>query len=394
MRLSHGLHLGYCTNIHAASSWPELRRVLEGPVRAVREKITEKSTPFGLGLWLGHDTAESLLTQGALEELKAWLQENSAYVFTLNGFPYGKFHGEAVKENVYRPDWTTRERLEYTVQLFGLLAELLPADAKLGTVSTLPGSFKGFALDGSAEEQMFRHLAECATRLDRLRERHGRDFVLGLEPEPLGTLETTEETRVFFGKFFARKDTPRCAREVIGVTYDACHLAVEFENAGVSLNALRDAGLRLAKIHLSSALRLAPTDAALAALRRYDEPVYLHQVVAREKGGTLRRWRDLPEALAWAKDLAPAARGVEWRVHFHVPLHAAPEPPLGDTRENLTGVFDFLARDPAACSHLEMETYTWAVLPEPMRTAKVEEQIAAEYEWTLAELRKRGLEKG
>jgi sugar phosphate isomerase/epimerase len=390
MRLLHGLQLGYCTNVHAAGSWLELRRVLDGPILAVKARAAPVA-PFGLGLWLSAEAANSLGAPGALAELQEWLRENNCYVFTLNGFPYGKFHGEPVKENVYRPDWTTRERLDHTLRLFDLLAALLPPEGKIGTVSTLPGSFKGFALDDSAEEQMFRHLAECATQLDRLRDRHGRDFVLGLEPEPLGWFETTAETVKFLQKFFARPGTPRSAREVIGVTYDACHLAIEYEDAAASLAMLRDAGIRLAKIHLSSALRLAPTDHALAALRRFDEPVYLHQVIARASDGGLRRWRDLPEALTWAETQPESARGAEWRVHFHVPLHAAPEPPLGDTRGHLLGVLDFLARDPAACSHLEMETYTWAVLPEALRAARVEEQIAAEYAWTLGELRKRKL---
>jgi hypothetical protein len=277
------------------------------------------------------------------------------------------------------------------VRLFEILAALLPAGAEPGTVSTLPGSFKGFKLDDSAEEQIFSNLAKCAVQLDRLRDRHGRDFILGLEPEPLCWMENTAETVAFFRKFFARPDTPRCAREIIGVTYDACHFAVEYEDAAASLETLRDAGLRLAKIHISSALRLAPTDAALGVLRNFDEPVYLHQVVARAKEGSMRRWSDLPEALAWAVERPASARGDEWRVHFHVPLHAAPLSPLADTRGDLAGIFDFLKRDPAACPHLEMETYTWAVLPAELRAERVEEQIAAEYAWTLGELRQRGL---
>jgi sugar phosphate isomerase/epimerase len=365
--------------------------MLDGPVRAVRERVATPATPFGLGLWLSHDTAASLRRPGALEELRAWLVENNAYVFTLNGFPYGKFHGEAVKENVYRPDWTERARLDYTVRLFELLAELPPADGTPGTVSTLPGSFKNFAHDDSAAEQMFRHLAECAAHLDRLRDQHGRDFVLGLEPEPLGTLETVTETLAFFQKFLARPGTPRCAREVLGVTLDACHCAVEFEDAATALGRLRDTGIRLAKLHLSAALRLTPTDAALAALASFDEPVYLHQVVMRGADGALRRVPDLPEALSWARDSPKAERGAEWRVHFHVPLHAEPAPPLAGTRENLAGIFDFLAKHPGEGAHLEMETYTWAVLPAPLRARRVEEQIAAEYHWTLAELQKRKL---
>jgi len=391
MRLKHGRHLTYCTNVHAAESWPAVQQMLRQAAVAVKAAVAPEAKAFGLGLWLAAEAARELAQPGVLADLRAWLAENRFYVFTLNGFPYGKFHGTRVKEQVYRPDWTDPARREHTMRLFEVLAGLLPSDVAVGSVSTLPGSFKGFGLDDSAQEEIFRQLARCAAELDRLRDRHGRDFVLGLEPEPLGWLETTEETLAFMREFFARPDTPRCAREVIGVTYDACHLAVEYEEAGESLARLRDAGIRLAKIHFSSALRLKPTDAALAELRRYDEPVYLHQVIVREAAGALRRFTDLPEALAWADPMTAAQRGAEWRVHFHVPLQATPEAPLGDTREHLTGVMDFLARDAGACDHLEMETYTWAVLPEPLRAARVEEQVAAEYAWTLAELGKRGL---
>ncbi len=391
MRLKHGRHLTYCTNVHAAESWPAVRRMLREEAMAVKVAVAPGAKSFGLGLWLAAEAAQDLVQPGVLAELRAWLAENQFYVFTLNGFPYGKFHDTRVKEQVYRPDWTEPARLEHTLRLFEILAALLPADVAAGSVSTLPGSFKGFGLDDSAQEEMFKQLAQCAAQLDRLRDRQGKDFVLGLEPEPLGWFETTEETLAFLREFFARPDTPRCAREVIGVTYDACHLAVEYEEAGESLARLRDAEIRLAKIHFSSALRLKPTDAGLKALRSFAEPVYLHQVIARDGEGALRRFTDLPEALAWAENLTEAARGAEWRVHFHVPLQATPEPPLGDTREHLTGVMDFLARDAGACAHLEMETYTWAVLPEPLRAARVEQQIAAEYAWTLGELAKRGV---
>jgi sugar phosphate isomerase/epimerase len=383
--------LTYCTNVHAGASWAEARRALAEHVPELRARVAPGGQPFGLGLWLGADAAATLAQPVALAEFRTWLEENRAYVFTLNGFPYGRFHGARVKENVYRPDWTERARLDHTLRLFDLLARLLPAGATPGSINTVPGTYKGFGLDDSARRQIFRHLAEAAAELDKLRDREGRDFVLGLEPEPLGLLETTEETVAFFREFWALPDTPRCAREVIGVTADCCHQAVEFEEPAEALALWRDAGVRLAKIHLSAALRFAPTNDALAALGAFDEPVYLHQVIVGGPRGVGRRFGDLPEALAWARPLAPSARGAEWRVHFHVPLHAAVPPPLGDTRAALAGVFDFLARDPAACPHLEMETYTWAVLPEGLRAARVGEQLAAEYAWTLGELRQRGL---
>ena len=39
------------------------------------------------------------------------------YVFTINGFPYGPFHGQPVKAAVYRPDWREAERGRYTADL-------------------------------------------------------------------------------------------------------------------------------------------------------------------------------------------------------------------------------------------------------------------------------------
>jgi len=384
MRLKHGLHLAYCANAQPAASWRESLDVLELQATAARAARTG-GEPVGLGLWLAAVVARELEDAGTQEGFRHAIQEMGCYVFTINGFPYGNFHGAPVKREVYRPDWTTRERLDHTLRLSRLLAALLPGDVPFGTVSTLPGSFKGFGLDDSAQEAMFRNLAECAAGLDRLREQHGRGLILGLEPEPLGWFETTEETISFFKEFFAHPKTPRCAREVIGVTYDCCHLAIEYEDPHESLTMLRDAGIKVAKIHLSSALSLTPTDEALSVLRGFDEPVYLHQVIASGQGG-FRRFEDLPEAFAWSSNLPASARGEEWRVHFHVPLHDAPMAPLRDT-----SVLDFLSLEPSTCSHLEIETYTWSVLPEPLRTERIADQISSEYEWTLTELRKRGL---
>jgi hypothetical protein len=82
---------------------------------------------------------------------------------------------------------------------------------------------------------------------------------------------------------------------------------------------------------------------------------------------------------------------MEWRIHFHIPLHSPPTPLFDNTTDHLLGVLDLLQGNPALCSHLEMETYTWEVLPEPLRERSVVEQLAAEYHWTLAQLSERGL---
>lgn len=389
MKLSHGRHLAYCTNVHRGENWTETFAALERHVLPVRQRVAA-GRPYAIGLRLGQRAAAELAVPAVLAAFQRWLEQHDCYIFTINGFPYGSFHGTRVKEQVYAPDWATPERLAYTRQLFELLVQLTPAGGS-GSVSTVPGSFKGFiAADPGRRAAIFRNLTACGRAIAAVAEKSGRDLHLGLEPEPCCLFETSEETVAFFAEW--RAGEPAVEREGllrhIGVNYDCCHLAVEFESPTVALNRITGAGLRLSKLHLSSALRVKPDDAGRRALAAFVEPVYLHQVVVgRAQGSDVRqRFVDLPEALA----SGPSARDEEWRIHFHVPLHAAPGAPFGDTRDHLTGALDWLQAHPDACPHLEMETYTWEVLPPALRLP-IEDQLVQEYAWTLGQLAQRGL---
>ena len=375
-------HLAYCTNIHPAETWAESRHMLQTQVLAVRDRLRAQGSlgpdaPFAIGLRLSAEAAAGLLAGGHLAGFRAWLEETNTYVFTINGFPYGSFHGTRVKERVFQPDWTQRARLNYTQDLFRILAAI----ARPGTgasVSTLPGSHKSFA----ADESLIRaNLLELARWLDELAAETGHDFHLGLEPEPLGHFENTAETLAFFARLHADTPDSEILRRRIGLNYDACHFALEYEDARASLAALTAAGIRISKIHLSSALAFDPRDpAALHAIRAFEEPVYFHQVLVRDAAGTLTRFVDLPDFLAAA---APAG-AVEARVHFHIPLDAEPVPPLRSTRDHARDVLAWRRDHLHVCGHYEIETYTWGVLPAALQRP-VAEQIAGEYAWALAQ---------
>jgi hypothetical protein len=390
MKLHDGIHLAYCTNVHRGETWAETFAALEQHVLPVRRRVAP-GQPYAIGLRLSQRAAVELADRATLLEFQRWLAANDCYVFTINGFPYGSFHGTRVKEQVYAPDWSTSERIEYTNQLFALLAELLPPGVA-GSVSTVPGSFKGFiAAEPARQAAIFKNLTTCGRAIAALAARTGRDLHLGLEPEPLCQIETSEETVKFFADW--RAGDPAVdgegLRQYVGVNYDCCHLAVEFETAGVALNRIAAAGLRLSKLHLSSALRVRPDAVGRAALAAFIEPVYLHQVVVGSAGNQAvrRRFVDLPDALA---DATPSAADDEWRIHFHVPLHAAPGAPFADTRDHLVGALDWLKTHRGACAHLEMETYTWEVLPRALRLP-IEDQLVQEYAWTIGALAERGL---
>jgi sugar phosphate isomerase/epimerase len=383
MRLAKGHHLAYCGNIHRGETWGETLAALETHTLAVRDRVSG-GRPYGIGLRLSAQAARELSEAGVLTEFRRWLERHNCYVFTINGFPFGRFHGQRVKEQVYAPDWTTNERVDYTNMLFDLLAQLVPAGGE-GSVSTVPGSFKEFIRTDEQERQIRGQVFRCVEHISRLREKTGRNLHLGLEPEPLCLLETTDETVVFFERL--REEHPKDERlgECLGVNYDACHLAVEYEDPGEALGKLRGNGIKISKLHLSSALQTRPTAEARRALEGFADEVYLHQVIARGAEGGLVRYRDLDAALEAS---APAE---EWRVHFHVPLHWAPGRLFESTAGHLRGVLDVLAAEPGLCAHLEMETYTWEVMPPELKSRSVVEQLAGEYEWCLGELRARGL---
>jgi sugar phosphate isomerase/epimerase len=395
-----GPHLTYCTNIHPGETWAEVRANLERHVRAVKASVAP-SQPFGVGLRLSAVAASTLAQPAELEAFSAFLRASGLYVFTINGFPYGPFHGTRVKEEVYLPDWLDEARLRYTDGLADLLAALLPDESGLeGTVSTVPGAYKARVRDGDDAARMAELMVRHAAGLHRLRERTGKTVSLALEPEPCCHMETVDETvRFFETHLFAssavsafgrltglgRGESESALRRYLGVCFDACHMAVEFEDAAAGLAALRRAGIRVGKVQVSAGLRLRmdPGDRALVdALRPFAEGVYLHQVVER-RDGRLVRYLDLPEALEAAARDGGGPR--EWRIHFHVPLFREELGRFASTQDYLRGVLHLLRRE-AHAPHLEVETYTWDVLPQEYRREDIAVAVARELRWVLGEL--------
>ena len=382
MRLSSGAHLAYCGNVHRGETWEETFAALQACTLAVRDRVSPDAA-YGIGLRLSDAASRALIAPGELAQFRRWLERNNCYVFTINGFPFGRFHGGPVKEQVFAPDWSTSDRLEYTNRLFEILAAILPEGGE-GSVSTLPGSFKEFVSADSQWHQIEENFWRCIDHVAALSARTGHDLHLGVEPEPFGLFENTAETLEFFERMEARNAGDARLLRHLGVNYDTCHFALQFEQPVEALEALRSRGIRVSKLHLSSALRVVPDGHARSALRSFRENTYLHQVIARTCDGTLVRFKDLPLAL----DADQPAD--EWRIHFHVPLYAKPDG-LGTTVDHLLGALGWLARTPKACAHLEMETYTWEVLPAHLKSATVVDQLTREYEWLLPQLAARGL---
>lgn len=362
------IHAGYGMNIHPGESADEAWAAICGPAADVRRQVSP-GAPMGLALRLGAQAAEALDRSPELR--KAWargMAERGLYAFTINGFPYGRFHGHRVKEQVYAPDWRDPRRRHYTLQLARALAEWLPEGVD-GSISTVPVAYAAWMKTNADRRAACDELVSAALELAALERASGRVVRLGLEPEPDCVLQRMEDIVSWWRELRAAADARKARPAVdrhMGVCLDTCHAAVAGERPADWIDLCARESIPLVKIQISAALEAPAGPEGRSALERFRDDVYLHQVRALDaRGRVCAPWNDLDAALEIE------ASGNIWRIHFHVPLFWAGDPPLRSTAHTMDA--DFWSRVRAgACTHLETETYTLGVLPEGMRCTPVE----------------------
>ncbi|ACK70710.1 conserved hypothetical protein [Gloeothece citriformis PCC 7424] len=391
-------HLTYCTNIHPGETWEEVFQQLKKHIPPLKTRLSPQED-FGIGLRLADIAAKELLEADHLSQFQSWLSQNHLYVFTLNGFPFGGFHDQIVKEQVYAPDWSKRSRLAYTLRLIEILAALLPEGIE-GSISTLPLSYKPWwskyksSSETILKESSF-NLAFLTSEMVEIRNKTGKLIHVSLEPEPDGLIENTAELIYFFqnwllpigGEYLAlrlkisQSNAETLLKNHIRLCYDTCHFAVEYEQPDLVIKHCQEAGIKLGKIQLSTAIQVQLNSEKREKIKErlypFAESTYLHQVIERWEDGTLHHYHDLSAALPQLEQ----SQAQEWRIHFHVPLFIRNYQLLQSTQEDLSTVLSLLKDNPI-CDHLEIETYTWDVLPPEMKLDLLT-SIEREYQWVI-----------
>ncbi len=397
------LHLSYCSNIHAGETWDATFQNLKIYIPEVKSRLGYKGK-FGIGLRLSKEASVVLERPERLQEFRDWLKQTNSYVFTLNCFPYGGFHRTKVKEQVHAPDWTTEARLAYTLRCFRILAQLLPEGVE-GGISTSPLSYRHWFVSDLEKNEAFErattHLIAVVVELVRLQQETGKFLHLDIEPEPDGLLENSEELIRYFKEWLlsvgkaslakqlgiTAKEAEKLIKDHLQVCYDVCHFAIGYEKPKEAFKKLKQAGIGIGKIQLSAALKLlipvSPFERFSIGKRlgEFADTTYLHQVVARTKEGGLKSYPDLPQALAKLGD----TQDLEWRVHFHVPIFLANYGTFQATQEDIVEVLKLVNADPSITNHLEVETYTWEVLPQDTHLT-LGDAISRELAWVKEQL--------
>jgi len=390
MKLNNA-HLTYCTNIHAGETWADHFQALKQNFPKIKKQLSPDE-PMGIGLRLSNIASMDVLKENKLHEFQQWLKDNDAYVFTMNGFPYGGFHNTVVKDLVHAPDWTTDDRLNYTLRLFNILSQLLP-DGMDGGISTSPLSYKPWYPDLQDRKQATtiatKNVIKVAEWLYQIKQTTGKLLHLDIEPEPDGFLESGREFISWFEDELLKSETSLSQEQLkqhINLCYDVCHFAIGYEPPQQIVDELNDKQIKVGKIQISAALK-APMPAVdertslIADISKYNEPTYLHQVIAKCTDGNLLRYPDLPQALADSNN--PLVD--EWRAHFHVPIFVEDLGLIKSTQSDIAQVLDIFKNNPFT-NHLEVETYTWEVLPDGLKVP-LDESIVRELQWVVEHLK-------
>jgi hypothetical protein len=397
MDLGNGLgHLTYSTLVHPGDTWDEMRASLETYVPEVKRRFCPDA-PMGVSLRISNASAERLIADA---QERAWVREfldaNDLYVYTVNAFPFGPFKGEVVKEQVYEPDWTTEARTQYTMNVARILSEITGPEVE-PTIQTAPLAFRPKVSGDDYVEAFTDNLLRVVAFLMNLEKETGRRVKLALEPEPYCFLETIEETVEYFTAYvYTTKAALRVAelsgqplaevfqgvRRYLGVVFDICHQSVEFEDITEDLQMLVDAAIPIYKLQEASALNVPDvTDEIVAELKRYTGTIYLSQTTEL-RDGVITRYLNLEDAIA-AYESDPGPRS--WRTHFHVPVFLDDLGPFRTTRDGIDAALAFHAATPLS-THLEIETYTWDVLPDHLKTGDITEYVVRELEYVRDEL--------
>ena len=378
-------HITFCTNIYAGESWAAHFAVLKDSFPVLKAQLSPEK-PMGIGLRLSNLASIELLESNRLQEFKQWLSDVGGYVFTMNGFPYGGFHNTRVKDQVHAPDWTTNERLDYTIRLFNILADILPEGIN-GGISTSPLSYKPW-FSGADEREIAtaaatENILKVAEELRQLKDRTGKTFHLDIEPEPDGFLESGPEFIDWYENILLKSEklSQEIIKEHICLCYDVCHFAIGYEPHAEIIDELKKKGILIGKLQISAALKaklpasVSERNAVIDTLARFDEPTYLHQVISKQNDATLVRYPDLSDALADRENLD----STEWRAHFHVPIFVEDMGLIQSTQSDIRTVLDYHKNMPFT-NHLEVETYTWEVLPASLK-APLNDSIVRELQW-------------
>ena len=362
----------YCTNIHPGESWDEIISSLKENTLNIQKGLTSE-----IGLRISARALKEVARK-EINDFKKWLALENLKVCTVNAFPYGNFNKGIVKKDVYLPDWQSEKRVSYTLDTIELMLEL---DSEV-TISTVPLGWKDSFQQPSSVVNACQNLLKVALRLRDIYDKEGIQILVCLEPEPGCYLENTESVIRFFNdylfnsKFFSQSEIA-ILRQFIGICFDVCHFSTMFESAVESYKKISQL-VDIHKVQVSSGLKfIGSLEDFKKNISSFKDGRYLHQLMIQNN--------DQQFFLSDLENYPLLDGEAEFRVHYHVPIFLNELEGFQGTNKDIVDLINYFNENKIEQT-LEVETYTFEVLPAKYQEQGIRESIRRELKWLINQL--------
>ncbi len=373
MKISNTQHLCYCLNIFRPFKSPAELDILFKKIKALKKELSQPdSESFAIGIWVNKNFLAFLEEQKNLNTLKEKMEQEKIYTYSFNVFPFEQFHDASIKEKVYFPDWMENARVDFTCRAARLLSRLIPDEVQ-GSLSTVPGTYTD-KISKHNLSVIQKNFLKTGQFLASLFQDTGKKILLAVEPEPDCLWSSARDFTDFYSTHLA--EFPNKA-EYIGICYDTAHHELAEDGPGKQFDYCIINNVNIAKIQFSSALG-SPENSSKDELAKFADEVYLHQTKIFKNNKIIAKFADLPHALA------KADRNLHWKIHYHIPLYVNKMPHgLIAEKHELETVLKKCKEKPEICSNLEIETYTYDILPNNVKISPIEKSMAEEYSFII-----------
>lgn len=383
--MKHKYIITYCSNIFKNNNGTQL-------LNSLNKYKKEFKSYKDISICVSNNIINELNEKKNLNKILTWKKINKKNIPLINGFVYKNFHQNLIKENIYYPDWTKKERFNFTKNTI-FFAQKINKRSKICGISTLPITYKLWIKNNTKYniKKAINFFFEILKILIKIKKYKNILIHIDIEPEPFCLLEDCKDFIYFFKSWILPELEEKIkiylnvkknkAKNVItkhlNLCFDICHSAVMFENQKLSLDLIKKFKIKIGRVQISSAIKIKKINKHnFNHLNFLNKSPFLHQSLMKLNNLKYIKNNDFKNIKIINNEIIK-----EIRIHCHVPIYKKKiTNNIYTTQKELkNSLMNILKYD--FTRNLEIETYTYNMLYKK-KSNKIKSMIK-EYNWLI-----------
>lgn len=370
MKIKKLYKLTYCSNIFKTNNLKKL----SFNIKKYKEKFFKKYN-LNVNICLSNNLIKNINKKN----LNSFREFYSIKITSINGFVYQNFHLKNIKENIYLPDWTSKNRFLFTKNILTYTDSIAKKKEKI-SISTLPISYikwVNFFLNPFIFYEATQNLKKLTMQIKKSH--------LDIEPEPFCLIESYSDF-LKFKKNWIKTLIIKKNEKSLTLCYDICHFSVIFEKQKIISKLITIDNLKIGKIQISIALKtiihykhvfIKKLTKTLTKLKKSD---FLHQSIIKNYS-KIEKFSDI---YFFLKKIH-LFKNKELRIHCHIPLYKKKFKYFDSTYKDTFNSLNLIKKHNLT-KNIEIESYTYHIFFKKFNYYK---SIKKEYEKTIIYLLKK-----